>query len=159
MRRRTNRIRRTMGERVWQLNYFGNVVRDEPALSAIGQCVLGSPWQWGHDKEKPGTCPPPNVKETAVYCILIWGEGTWGSAFLTGVSRGCRPRCVLRCHCQVGRTLGSQRAADPRLGRRLGDAAVRPKALRGAAPATGDHVPRRARGPTIGLAPRSPVRS
>jgi REP-associated tyrosine transposase len=48
--RRVNRIRRSPGAQVWQLNYYEHIIRTERALTAIREYIAGNPARWCLDK-------------------------------------------------------------------------------------------------------------
>ncbi|SHI91245.1 hypothetical protein SAMN02745216_00692 [Desulfatibacillum alkenivorans DSM 16219] len=41
------------GQKVWQRNFYENVVRDEKSLNAIREYIAKNPRQWEFDKENP----------------------------------------------------------------------------------------------------------
>ena len=45
-----NRIRRTPGEEVWQINFFDHVIRDEEDLARIEQYIRDNPRHWAKDQ-------------------------------------------------------------------------------------------------------------
>ncbi len=48
-----NKHRGTMGEPVWQRNYYEHIIRDEASLARIRQYILENPAQWSCDGENP----------------------------------------------------------------------------------------------------------
>jgi len=51
--KRVNRMRDTLGERVWQRNYCERVARSEDELRQIREYIAGNPASWELDKENP----------------------------------------------------------------------------------------------------------
>jgi len=49
--KRINEMRGTLGEPVWQRNYYERVVRNERELNAIREYIANNPANWAQDKE------------------------------------------------------------------------------------------------------------
>ncbi len=51
--RKINRIRKTPGKKLWQRNYWENIIRNENALNRIRKYIINNPSQWQSDKKNP----------------------------------------------------------------------------------------------------------
>jgi putative transposase len=51
--KRINQMRDMPGTKVWQRNYHEHVIRDEAALDAIRQYIMGNTARWAEDPENP----------------------------------------------------------------------------------------------------------
>lgn len=49
--KRINQIRNTMGEPLWQRNYYEHIIRNAIELSAITKYILSNPENWTSDSE------------------------------------------------------------------------------------------------------------
>ncbi len=56
--RRINERSNTVGQPVWQRNYYEHVIRDEPSLSRIRQYIAENPARWPVDRENPTALTP-----------------------------------------------------------------------------------------------------
>ena len=48
-----NFLRQTMGQPVWQRNYYEHIIRDEESLRRIRRYIADNPAQWDFDRENP----------------------------------------------------------------------------------------------------------
>ncbi len=51
--KRVNLARNTLGQPVWQRNYYEHVVRNDESLTRIRQYILDNPARWPFDRENP----------------------------------------------------------------------------------------------------------
>ena len=51
--RRSNIVRETPGESVWQRSYYERVIRNEEELNAVRQYILDNPAKWQEDADNP----------------------------------------------------------------------------------------------------------
>ena len=52
--RKINKIRKTLGSRLWQRNYYEHIIRDESELNRIRQYIIENPLKWQEDKYYAG---------------------------------------------------------------------------------------------------------
>ncbi len=53
--RRINNVRRTRGNKVWQLGYYERIVRNERELNAIRKYIQANPIRWAEDRDNLDT--------------------------------------------------------------------------------------------------------
>ena len=51
--RRINQIRNTLGQPVWQRNYYEHIIRNEDELDLIRGYIVDNPLRWHLDRENP----------------------------------------------------------------------------------------------------------
>ena len=51
--RNISQIRQTLGDKVWQRNYYDHIIRNENGLNQIRDYITGNPSKWDLDKENP----------------------------------------------------------------------------------------------------------
>jgi len=59
--KRINKICGTLGQPVWQRNYYEHVIRDGEELNDIRQYIVDNPLRWAEDRENPTNLGEPNV--------------------------------------------------------------------------------------------------
>jgi REP element-mobilizing transposase RayT len=48
-----NQLRHTLGQPVWQRNYYEHIIRNEDELNRIREYILNNPLKWEFDAENP----------------------------------------------------------------------------------------------------------
>lgn len=51
-----NQISNTLGNRIWQRNYYEHIIRNEDDLSEIREYIITNPLKWEMDSENPNNC-------------------------------------------------------------------------------------------------------